>query len=257
MYVLALIEFEVHDAVAIIRLNRPDQRNAVTSAMMDEMRHAIARLEGSDEIRVGILTGAGSVFCAGMDLAAFAAGARPGITDPDRFAGFVAAERTKPVIAAVNGGAYAGGFELVLACDMAIASQGARFALPEVKRGLIAAGGGTIRLSRRIPFAVANEMMLSGDPIDAERAYALGLLNAVVPAERLMDAGMDMAMRVATNAPLAVRSSLALSRAAALSAEAELWSHVDAAWAVIDTSEDALEGALAFKEKRAPNWKGR
>src|SRR5690606_8216294 len=133
----------------------------------------------------------GKIFCAGMDLGAFAAGDRTGITDPDRFAGFVAAERGKPVIAALYGGALAGGFEIMLACDMAIAAEGAVFGLPEVKRGLIAGGGGAIRLPRRIPLAAATEMLLTGDPIDAGRAMALGLLNAVVPPEKLIPAAMD------------------------------------------------------------------
>lgn len=254
---MALVEFEVHGQVALIRFNRPDQRNAVTTAMKQELTAALRRLEDDDALRVAVLTGAGKVFCAGMDLAAFAAGERPGITEPDRFAGFVAAERTKPVIAAVNGGALAGGFEIMLACDMAIAAEGAVFGLPEVKRGLVAAGGGVLRLPRRIPFVVANEMILTGDTIGAERALSLGLLNAVVPLDQLIPAAMDLANRIAVNAPLAVSASTRLSRAATFADEAPLWALNDRLWSRIDGSEDSLEGSLAFKEKRAPAWKGR
>lgn len=247
---MPLVEFETHGAVALIRLNRPELRNAVNLALTAELRAALARLEADPALRVGVLTGAGRFFCAGMDLGAFAAGERPGLGDADHFAGFVGARRSKPIIAAVNGGAVAGGFEIVLACDMAVAEAGAIFSLPEVKRGIIAAGGGAFRLPRRLPAAIAAEMLLTGDPITAERAAALGLVNAVVPAADLVATALDLAGRVAANAPLAVRLTRDIAN------PPDDWSRSDAAWAQVETSADALEGALAFKEKRPPRWTG-
>lgn len=254
---MSLVEFETSGSIAIIRLNRPELRNAVNMALTTELRAVLARFEADDELRVAILTGAGKVFCAGMDLGAFAAGERPGLLDPDHFAGFVSARRSKPIIAAVNGAAVAGGFEMVLACDMAIAEAGAVFALPEVKRGLVAAGGGAFRLPRRLPSAVAMEMLLTGEPIGAERALALGLLNSVVDAAELIPRAMDLARRIADNAPLAVRLSLEIARHSAGLGEAEAWARNDASWKHIDGSADAQEGARAFKEKRPPVWTGR
>lgn len=254
---MSLVEFEIHGPVALIRLNRPELRNAVNLALTTELRAALARLEADESLQVAVLTGAGRIFCAGMDLGAFAAGERPGLTDPDHFAGFVSARRSKPIIAAVNGGAVAGGFEIVLACDMVVAEEGAVFSLPEVKRGIVAAGGGAFRLPRRLPAAIANEMLLTGDPITAERALALGLVNAVVPGAELISTAMAMAAKIAVNAPLALRLSLEIARISAALGENEAWAQTDAAWARIDVSEDALEGARAFKEKRPPVWTGR
>lgn len=254
---MSLVEFEIHGSVALVRLNRPDQRNAINMALMQEFKDAIDKLESDADLTVGVLTGAGKIFCAGMDLAAFAAGERPGITEPSHFAGFVSRARSKPIIAAVNGGAIAGGFEIALACDMIIAEQGAIFALPEVKRGIIAAGGGAFRLPRRLPAAIANEMLMTGDPISAERALAFGLVNDVVPGEALVDAALKLAARIAVNAPMALRLTLDLARSSAALGEAQAWAANDRAWAQVDGSEDALEGALAFKEKRPTVWKGR
>lgn len=254
---MSLVEFETHGPVALIRLNRPDQRNAVDMALMAELTSAMDRFEADAALTVGVLTGAGKIFCAGMDLAAFAAGERPGIADPAHFAGFVSVKRSKPIIAAVNGGAIAGGFEIALACDMVVAEQGAIFSLPEVKRGIMAAGGGAFRLPRRLPSAIANEMLLTGDPITAERALSFGLVNQVVAGSELIDAALKLAARIAVNAPLALRLTLEIARNSAALGEAEAWAANDAAWAEIDGSEDALEGARAFKEKRPAVWKGR
>lgn len=248
---------ESHGPVALIRLNRPDSRNAVNAAMMAGLVAALAQVEADDAIQVVVLTGAGKVFCAGMDLASFAAGERLGIADPNGFAGFVNAPRRKPVIAAVNGGAHAGGFELMLACDMAIAEESARFSLPEVKLGLVAAGGGAHRLPRRIPPALAVELLLTGDLITAERALALGLVNRVVPAVDLLPAAMALAQRIAANAPGAILDTLALARRAVAVDEAALWAMNTAIWSRIGESADALEGARAFKEKRPPRWTGK
>jgi len=254
---MSLVEFEIHGAIALITLNRPELRNAVNVALTEELRAALVKLETDDSLRVAILTGAGRVFCAGMDLGAFAEGERPGLVDPDHFAGFVSARRSKPIIAAVNGAAVAGGFEIVLACDMVIAEAGAVFALPEVKRGIVAAGGGAFRLPRRLPSAIANEMLLTGEPISAERALALGLVNTVVPGTDLIPRAMALAARIAENAPLAVRLSLEIARRSASFGEADAWAENDAVWKSIDGSADALEGARAFKEKRSPVWTGR
>lgn len=253
---MALVTFETDGAVAVITLNRPDQRNAVSVALMKEFRAVVDRFEADADLRVAILTGAGKIFCAGMDLGAFADGEQPGVTDPDRFAAFVARPRTKPIIAAVNGGAFAGGMEIMLACDLAIATRGARFALPEVKRGLIAGGGGAFRLAQRLPKSVANMMLLTGDPIDADAALAFGLISEVVEPDDLMTAAMSLARRIEANAPRAVEATLALSQAATGGDEAGFWILGDRLWAGIDGSHDALEGARAFKEKREPRWTG-
>jgi len=252
---MSLVEFETHGAIAVIRLNRPEQRNAINLALMAELTAALERLESEKALMVGILTGAGKIFCSGMDLAAFAAGERPGITDPAHFAGFVSASRSKPIIAAVNGGAVAGGFEIALACDMIVAEQGAIFSLPEVKRGILAAGGGAFRLPRRLPAAVANEMLLTGDPISAELAMAFGLVNTVVAGDALIDTALELAGRIAINAPLALRLTLQIARNSIARGEADAWVENDDAWRQVDGSEDALEGARAFKEKRPAVWK--
>lgn len=254
---MALVEFETDGPVAILTLNRPERKNAVNAALTGELKAALARLEADPDLRVGILTGAGGFFCAGMDLAAFATGELPGLKEPDRFAGFTNAERRRPVIAAVEGGALAGGFELMLACDMAIASQGAIFGLPEVRRGLFAASGGAFRLPQRIPLAVANEMVLTGRPITAARAEELGLLNATTAPGDALATALALAHEIGANAPLAVAASLALSRAASRAGEAALWALNDRLFERIEASEDAHEGAVSFSEKRAPKWQGR
>lgn len=254
---MSSVEFETHGPVALIRLNRPELRNAVNLAMTAEVRAALRRLEGNDTLRAAVLTGAGKFFCAGMDLGAFAQGEKPAVTDPDRFAGFVGARRSKPIIAAVNGGAVAGGFEIALACDIIVAEEGAFFALPEVKRGIVAAGGGAIRLPSRLPPAIASEVLLTGDTLSAERAFGLGLVNAIVPGDRLIEQAMALAARIAANAPLAVRRTMDIISMASAGSEPELWVESDRAWADVEHSEDALEGARAFKEKRAPVWTGR
>lgn len=254
---MSLVEFEVHGSVALMRLNRPEMRNAVNIALTAEMREALRRFEQDDRLRAGVLTGAGTFFCAGMDLGAFARGERLDIAGGDRFAGLVGAARTKPLIAAVNGGAVAGGFEIALACDMIVADEMAFFALPEVKRGIIAAGGGAFRLPRRLPPAIAAEILLTGDRMLAGRANALGLVNALVPADRLVEHALALAGRIADNAPLAIRKTMEIIRHADAAAEAESWAASDRAWLTIENSEDAREGALAFKEKRPPAWIGR
>jgi len=245
--------------IAIVQLNRPHARNAVSSALAVGLDRAVKAAEADAAVRVVILTGAGPAFCAGADLKEMAAGGAPSTrSTPDGgFAGFVFATRRKLWIAAVNGPAVAGGFEILLAGDIAIASSAASFGLPEVKRGLSAAAGGIFRLPRRVPLGVALEMIATGDPIDARRAEALGLVNRVVEPERLLPEAIALAQRVAVNAPLAVEWSLKVARHAMDHDEAELRRQARQVIDVIHASEDAKEGPRAFAERRAPQWTGR
>ena len=206
-----------------------------------------------------ILTGSGDkAFSAGMDLKAFAAGEGDSIIGaPGGFAGIAKREFPKPIIAAVNGSALAGGCEVMLSCDLVVAAEHATFGIPEVKRGLIAGAGALIRLPKRLPAAVALELALTGDPIDARRAFALGLVNRVVPADRLLEEALILAERIAENAPMAVRYSKEVVRRAGDLPEAEGWRINDEAVAVVFSSADAMEGPVAFAEKRSPVWQGR
>ena len=253
------VRYEVADRIATITLDRPAQRNAIDAAMTAALRAATARFETDDNALVAILTGSGDrAFCAGMDLKAFAAGEGPLILESaGGFAGFTHVRRSKPVIAAINGAALAGGCELVLSCDLVVAAEHAVFGLPEVKRGLFAASGGALRLPRMIARARALELLLTGDVIDAPTALALGLINRAVPIGQLMETARDLALRICTNAPLAVRETLALARAVFALPEQQLQARNDAAWARIAASEDAREGPRAFAEKRPASWKAR
>jgi enoyl-CoA hydratase/carnithine racemase len=246
------------DGIVTITLDRPERRNAVDAATTAALREAMDRFEADGEARVAILTGAGDrAFCAGMDLKAFLAGEGPEIIEGrGGFAGFTAYPRTKPVIAAVNGPALAGGCEIVLACDLVVMAEHATLGLPEVKRGLFAASGGALRLPGMIPRVRALELLLTGDPVDAATALALGLVNRVVPADGLLAEAMALAARIRENAPLAVRATLEVARAAA-GPSSKQWRASDAAWARIAVSEDAREGPAAFAEKRPPRWRGR
>jgi enoyl-CoA hydratase/carnithine racemase len=250
---------ERRGSVEILTINRPDQRNAINGAVSRGIASALDELATDDEVAVVILTGAGDrAFCAGMDLKAFAAGEMPETSSiSGGFAGITRRSFGKPLIAAVNGVAVAGGFEIVLSCDLAVAADHATFGIPEVTRGLLAAAGGLVRLPKRLPLAVALELALTGLPIDAERARALGLVNRVVPRDQTLDAALELAEVIAANAPLAVRASKAVLRAAADTDEASGWRINDDAAAVVSRSTDAREGALAFAEKRPPVWTGR
>jgi enoyl-CoA hydratase len=248
------VDFERRGAVAIVTLNRPDARNALDPDTIRGLGRAFTEAEADEGVRAVLLTGAGDrAFCAGMDLKAFAAGRRGAEGEGPGLEVLTRRVYPKPVIAAVNGTAVAGGFELMLACDLAVAAEHAKFGIPEVKRGLVAAGGGT-RLPQRIPIAVALELGLTGNLIDAERALALGLVNRVVPAERVLDEAIGLAEEIASNGPLALRvtKELMVEQAGAFD-----WERVRAATAPVFASEDAREGAMAFAEKRAPVWKGR
>jgi enoyl-CoA hydratase len=243
----------------ILTLNRPDARNAVNAELTAAMRTALDELEDDDHLRVIVLTGTGDkAFCAGMDLKAFMAGDAPPIgAATGGFAGFARRHIGVPVIAAVNGPALAGGFELVLACDLVVAGQTATFGIAEAKRGLIAAGGGLVRLPKRLPITLALELAMTGNPIDAQRAYELGLVNRVVPAEAVLDEALALADAIIENAPLSVRTSRDVMVQAAEVSEAEAWRLSDTANQMIFASADAKEGATAFAERRPPTWTGR
>lgn len=245
--------------IEILTLNRPEARNAVNAEVAKQMTAALDQLDQDQELRVMVLTGAGDkAFCAGMDLKAFGAGAGGAIgAQAGGFAGFARRSIPVPVIAAVNGPALAGGFELVLACDLVVAAEHAVFGIPEVKRGLLAAGGGLVRLPKRLPLAVAMELALTGDPITADRAQQLGLVNRVVPADQVLSESLALADRIIENAPLSIRYSRQVTLRAADVPEAEAWRHSDEATTVVFSSADAREGPLAFAEKRPPNWQGR
>jgi enoyl-CoA hydratase/carnithine racemase len=245
--------------VALVTLNRPEARNAVNGDVARGLDAAVARVEAEDDIWLAILTGAGPhAFCAGADLKEVAAGRGAALyTERGGFGGFVRAPRTKPWIAAAQGHALAGGLELLLACDMAVAAEGATLGLPEVKRSLVAAAGGVFRLPRYLPRAIAFEMIATGEPIPAARAAALGLVNAAVPAERVMEAALALAARITVNAPIAVRESLAIARRALELDDNALWELSGTASRAIRETEDFQEGPRAFIEKRAPRWVGR
>jgi enoyl-CoA hydratase/carnithine racemase len=245
--------------VEILTINRPDARNAVNGAVSTAMSSALDELTDDDDAWVVVLTGAGEkAFSAGMDLKAFSSGEGAAIIGATGgFAGVTKRDFPKPLIAAVNGSALAGGFEIMLSCDLVVAADHATFGIPEAKRGLIAGAGGLIRMPKRLPMAIALEMAMTGDPIDAERALGLGLINAVVPAATLIDEAVALAERIAENAPLAVRHSKDVMRRCADLPESEGWKINDAAVAVVFTSADAMEGPIAFAEKRKPNWQGK
>lgn len=253
-----MITYSTDGHVATITINRPDARNAINSEVAEGIESALDRMESDDEVWVGILTGAGPVFCAGADLKEIAAGNGASLsTERGGFAGVVRRERTKPLIAAVNGPALAGGTEIVLACDMVIASDMATFGLPEVKRSLVAAAGGLFRLPRALGQKVANEMICTGDAISAERAASLGMINYVVPGHEVMVHARQLADRVCAAAPLAVRESLAIAKKANDLSEDELFNESLFAFARLVQTEDFREGPRAFIEKRPPEWKGR
>ncbi len=242
--------------VEILTINRPEARNAINRATAVALGDALDRAEADNDVWVVVLTAAGDkAFSAGMDLKAFAAGEFP-ITEQG-FGGLTKRDFSKPLIAAANGSALAGGFEMMISCDMVVAADHARFGIPEASRGLVAGAGGLIRLPKLVPIAIAYEMALTAEPIDAARAYELGLVNRVVPGNQVLDEALALAERIAKNAPLAVRTSKDVMRRASDLTEAEAWAASDKAFGMIGQSADAMEGAVAFAEKRTPNWQGK
>lgn len=252
----AFVRVDIFDSTLVITLNRPEIRNAVDLAMAHAIAAAIDRLDNDEGLAIGIITGAGGTFCAGMNLKEFARGVRPSL--PGRgFAGLVERPAEKPLIAAVEGHALAGGCEIALSCDLIVAGRGARFGVPEVKRGLVAAGGALIRLPQRIPSQIAAELALTGDLIDAERAYHVGLVNRLVDSGQAMSEALELAARIASNGPLAVQATKQILREAPDWQHSEAFDRQRAISEPVLTSADALEGARAFAAGRAPKWTGR
>ena len=252
-----LIEVALVDGIQTITINRPDARNAINLETAQAMAAALEELDNNPAARIGILTGANNTFSSGMDLKAFAqSGERP--LSPGRgFAGLNEAPPKKPLIAAVEGYALAGGFEMALACDLIVAARDARFGLPEVKRGLVAGSGGMLRLPRRLPYHIAMEVILTGDMLDAERAHAYGLVNRLsAPGEALQDA-MALARAIVENGPLAVQTAKSIVSQAVDWDQAGMFDRQRPLIAHIFTSADAKEGATAFAQKRKPVWQGK
>jgi enoyl-CoA hydratase len=246
----------IHGRVLVVTINRPDQRNAINSPVAQGIARALDGLDGTAELSVGVLTGAGKGFCAGMDLKAFVAGDRPWVGDRG-FAGITRRSADKPLIAAVEGFAVAGGLEVALACDLIVAARGARLGIPEVKRSLVAAGGGLLRLPRVLPRNVAMEMALTGEPIDAERAHELGMVNRLCEPGGALAAALALAEQIAAGGPLALAASKRILRESTDWPEAEFFERQAEIADPVRDSEDAREGARAFAEKRDPVWRGR
>ena len=251
------VDFEIRDRIAIITLNRPEARNAVSQQLAEDLESAIDRLEADEALWIGILCGNGPAFCAGADLKAIASGEARLTTKRGGFAGLVRRIRTKPLIAAVEGPAVAGGTEIVLSCDLVVASTTARFGLPEVKRSLVANAGGLFRLPRALPVNVAMEMALTGDDLDAEAAHRHGLVNRLVQPGHALATAVELAEAVNANAPLAVRASRRVVLAARLLEDDEAFEVAANATREVFRTEDFREGPRAFVEKRPPIWTGR
>jgi enoyl-CoA hydratase len=245
----------VRDGVLLITLNRPEARNAVNGALAAGVAAAVERLEADDALRVGVITGAGKAFCSGMDLKAFLRGETPHAGGRG-FAGICERPPAKPMIAAVEGFAVAGGLEVALSCDLIVAGRGARLGIPETRRGLIAGAGALLRLPRRIPRHVAMELALTGELVDAARGYELGLVNRVCEDGGALAEALALAAKIAANGPVAVRVSKEIVDRLVELPEAEAWSRQEAFIERIMGSADAREGAAAFAEKRVPVWTG-
>jgi enoyl-CoA hydratase len=250
------VQVEFSGRVTIITINRPQARNAINHAVSAAVAQALDDLDERDDLTVGIITGAGGTFSSGMDLKAFLAGEN--VTVPDRgLAGLTQRPPVKPLIAAVEGWALAGGCEIALACDLIVAADDAKFGIPEVKRGLVAGAGGLVRLPRRIPAGIAMELALTGDPLPAADAHRLGLVNKLTAPGQALAGALALAERIAANGPLAV---VATKQVVAQQFDwqlAEVWEKQEPIMRPAFQSKDAREGALAFAEKRAPVWQGR
>ncbi len=247
---------ERRDNILIVTINRPEKRNAVNKAVAQGIGDALEEFDGDDALSVGILTGAGGGFCAGMDLKGFASGETP--WHPTRgFGGIVQSPPVKPMIAAVEGFAVAGGLEIALACDMMVVAKGAKLGIPEVKRSLVAAGGALLRLPRKLPLNIAVEMALTGDMITAERGYELGMVNRLAEPDGALDAALELAGAIAVNGPLALTATKQILEAQREWTDAEFWDKQMEIAGPVFGSQDAQEGAVAFTEKREPVWKGR
>lgn len=248
---------ERREGALVLTLNRPEVRNAVDRPLAEAMARALDELDSDDTLRVGVITGQGPGFCAGMDLRAFAAtGERPWASDRG-FAGIVRRPPRTPLIAAVEGFAVAGGLEIALACDLIVAARGARLGIPEAKRGLVAAGGALRRLPRRLPYGVALELALTGELITADRAHELGAVNVLCDPGQALDRALELAATIAANGPLGVLAAKAVLEQQWSWSDGEFFNHQAALVDPVIASEDAREGAAAFTEKRAPIWRAR
>lgn len=247
---------ERRENVLLITLNRPEVRNAVNAALAEALAGALEELDGDDGLSVGVLTGAGGFFCAGMDLGAFVKGESAWFGDRG-FAGITQRASRKPLIAAIEGFALAGGMEIALACDLIIAAKGARMGIPEAKRSLVAAGGALLRMPRRMPYHVVMELALTGDPLPAERFHDFGLVNRLAEPGSAVEVALELAGALAKNGPLALMATKQVLQEQFDWSSSDMWDKQSAIVGPVFVSEDAREGSSAFKEKREPVWKGR
>jgi enoyl-CoA hydratase len=247
---------ERRDGVQIITINRPEARNALDRVVAEGIAAAVDELDGDDELRVGVLTGAGGTFSAGMDLKGFLRGETPAI-EGRGLCGITQTPPRKPLIGAVEGWALAAGLELLLACDLVVAAETARLGVPEVKRSLVAGAGGALLLPRRVPFVLAMELLLTGEPLAAPRAAEIGLVNRLTAEGAALEGALELAAAIAANGPLAVAATKAIARGSGDWTLEEGWARQAGLVAPVAGSEDAREGATAFAEKRRPVWKGR
>jgi enoyl-CoA hydratase len=252
---MAEVEFQAEDGVAVITINRPEAKNAVNLAVSEGIAAKLDEIATRRDIQVGIITGAGGAFCAGMDLKAFLRGEVVKLKDRG-FAGITQARLEKPIIAAVEGYALGGGFEIALACDLIVAAENARFGLPEVKRGLVANAGGLIRLPYQIPQRIAAELVLTGDMVEPARLLQYGLINRVTAPGEALAAALELAAKIAANGPLAIAASRRVISESRDWSQNELFDRQAAITGAVFTSADAKEGARAFAEKRKPQWQG-
>lgn len=244
------------DSTLLITIDRPEVRNAVNAAVAEGIAGALDELDADDSLSVGILTGAGGFFCAGMDLGAFVKGESPWFGDRG-FAGIAQRASIKPLIAAIEGFAVAGGMEIALACDLIVAARGAKMGIPEAKRSLVAAGGALLRLPRRMPYHVVMELALTGDPLPAERFHEFGVVNRLAEPGSALEVALELAGAIARNGPLAVAASKRILQEQFDWPTTEMFERQGAISGPVFVSEDAKEGAAAFKEKRDPVWRGR
>jgi enoyl-CoA hydratase len=252
----AAVLTERRDGVLVITINRPEVRNAVNGAVAQGIAEALDTLDAEQDLQLGILTGAGGFFCAGMDLGAFVKGESPWFGDRG-FAGIAQRSARKPLIAAIEGFAVAGGFEVALACDLIVAAEGAKLGIPEAKRSLVAAGGALLHLPKRMPYHAVMELALTGDPWPAERFHALGVVNRLAAPGSAVDEALALAAAIVRNGPLALAASKEIVQQQFDWSAAEQWAKQGEIAGPVMTSADAREGASAFKEKRDPVWQGR